>query len=225
MQILIVEDDSQLAAELAVQLRRAGRDVATAGTLAEARAECERAAPEIVILDRLLPDGEGLEFIPWFRDHCPGGSVLVLSALAELEARVGGLNAGADDYLGKPYAEPELLARIAALARRRGQAGNELRCGPLVLDRLARTVHLGDTKVRVNPREFSLLEYFMLHPGETLTRTMILRDVWGYDFDPGTNVIDVHVSRLRTKLGENSAAHMLVTERGVGYRLACGGDA
>lgn len=221
MRILIVEDDTQLATELAAQLRRAGHNAAAAGTLAAARDECGGAAPEVVILDRMLPDGEGLEFIPWFREHCPGGSVLVLSALAELEARVGGLNAGADDYLGKPYAEAELLARVVALARRREHAGNELHCGPLVLDRLARAVHIGETKLRVNPREFSLLEYFMLHPGETLTRTMILRDVWGYDFDPGTNVIDVHVSRLRAKLGENGAAHMLATERGVGYRLAC----
>lgn len=217
--ILIVEDDMQLSAELAAQLARAGHDTSSATTLAAARRECEATCPQVVILDRLLPDGEGLELIPWLRSHCPDASVLVLSALAELEARVGGLNAGADDYLGKPYAEEELLARIAALARRGAQPGNVLRCGTLVLDRFARTVSAGERNIRLNPREFGLLEYFMLHSGEPLTRTMILRDVWGYDFDPGTNVIDVHVSRLRTKLAESGLEHLLLTERGVGYRL------
>lgn len=220
MRLLIVEDDSELATELAAQLERGGHKVAaTAASLSAARAACTQACPEILILDRMLPDGDGLEFIPWLRVHCPDTHVLVLSALAELEARVGGLNAGADDYLGKPYAEVELLARIAALARRREPAGTELHCGPLMLDRLSRTARLGESTLLLNPREYSLLEYFILHTGETLTRSMILRNVWGYDFDPGTNVIDVHVSRLRAKLGEYGGADMLITERGAGYRL------
>lgn len=225
MRILIVEDDRELAAELAAQLERAGYDrPAVAGSVAEARTECAGQCPDVAILDRLLPDGDGLDFIAWLRSHCRDTRVLVLSALAELEARVGGLNAGADDYLGKPYAETEMLARIAALARRRDPPGTELRCGDLVIDRLERTARLGEHGLRLNPREFSLLEYFILHAGETLTRTMILRNVWGYDFDPGTNVIDVHVSRLRGKLGEHGGAGMLVTERGAGYRLVAGGE-
>ncbi|MGH8126971.1 MAG: response regulator transcription factor [Gammaproteobacteria bacterium] len=225
MRLLIVEDDRELATELAAQLERGGHEVAaTAASLSTARTACTRACPDILILDRMLPDGDGLEFIPWFRTHCPDAHVLVLSALAELEARVGGLNAGADDYLGKPYAEAELLARIAALARRREPFGTELHCGPLLLDRLSRTACLGENALRLNPREYSLLEYFMLHAGETLTRTMILRNVWGYDFDPGTNVIGVHVSRLRAKLDEYGGADMLVTERGVGYRLIAGSE-
>ena len=220
MQVLIVEDDSELATELAVQLERVGHQVAAiVGSLSAARDTCIQVYPEILILDRLLPDGNGLDLIPWLRAHCPDTRVLVLSALAELEARVGGLNAGADDYLGKPYAEVELLARIAALARRHEPSGTKLHYGPLLLDRLARTAGLGLDKLRLNPREFSLLEYFILHAGETLTRTMILRNVWGYDFDPGTNVIDVHISRLRAKLDEYGGADMLITERGVGYRL------
>lgn len=220
MRILIVEDDGELAAELASQIERAGYDrPEVAGTLGAARDACGRNCPDILILDRLLPDGDGLEFIPWLRAHCPDVHVLVLSALAELEARVGGLNAGADDYLGKPYAEVELLARIAALARRREPFGTEVQCGLLKIDRLERTAVLDGNRLRLNPREFGLLEYFMLHAGETLTRTMILRNVWGYDFDPGTNVIDVHISRLRSKLGEYGGAEMLVTERGAGYRL------
>ncbi len=220
MQVLIVEDDNELATELAVQIERAGYSVAAiAGSLSAARDACTRIYPEILILDRLLPDGNGLELIPWLREHCPDTRVLILSALAELEARVGGLNAGADDYLGKPYAEVELLARIAALARRREPSGTKLHCGSLLLDRLARTACLEQDKLRLNPREFSLLEYFILHAGETLTRTMILRNVWGYDFDPGTNVIDVHISRLRAKLDECGGADMLITERGTGYRL------
>lgn len=225
VQILIVEDDSQLATELAAQIERAGyARPGVSGNLAAAHRACEQVCPDLLVLDRMLPDGDGLDFIPWFRSHCPDAHVLVLSALAELEARVGGLNAGADDYLGKPYAEAEMLARIAALARRHEPVGTEVRYGPLTMDRLARTVCLQDNALRLNPREFSLLEYFVLHAGETLTRTMILRNVWGYDFDPGTNVIDVHVSRLRSKLGEHGGADMLVTERGAGYRLVTGHD-
>lgn len=225
MYILIVEDDKELALELSAQLERGGYErPRVAGSLEATRHQCEQACPDILILDRMLPDGDGLDLIPWIRSHCPDVHVLVLSALAELEARVGGLNAGADDYLGKPYAETEMLARIAALARRREPVGTEVRYGPLTMDRLARTVRFEDNTVRLNPREFSLLEYFILHAGETLTRSMILRNVWGYDFDPGTNVIDVHVSRLRSKLGEHGAADMLVTERGAGYRLVAEHD-
>lgn len=220
MRILIVEDNEELAAGLASQLERAGYErPVVSGTLAAAREHCSDRCPDIVILDRMLPDGDGLEFIPWLRTQCPDVHVLILSALAELEARVGGLNAGADDYLGKPYAEAEMLARIAALARRHEPFGTEIRCGALLIDRLERTAHLGDNRLRLNPREFSLLEYLALHAGEPLTRAMILRNVWGYDFDPGTNVIDVHVSRLRGKLDDYGGADMLITERGVGYRL------
>lgn len=219
MKILVVEDDAELAAELECQLERAGHQVHRAAGLAEARRQCTDTAPEVVILDRVLPDGEGLELISHLRARLPDTAVIVLSALAETEARVGGLNAGADDYLGKPYVEAELLARIAALARRREPAATELRCGPLILHRFARSAYLGERRLRLNQRDFQLLEYFLLHAGETLTRAMILRDVWGYDFDPSTNVIDVHVCTLRTTLAECGGGVTLVTERGTGYRL------
>lgn len=225
MRILVVEDDTELARELTLQLERADHRVRTVSTLAAARRACADTAPEVVILDRVLPDGEGLEFISYLRARWPDSAVIVLSALAETEARVGGLNAGADDYLGKPYAETELLARIAALVRRREPAANELHCGPLALHRFARTAYLGTRRLRLNQRDFQLLEYFMLHAGEVLTRTMILRDVWGYDFDPSTNVIDVHVWTLRTTLAECGGGVTIVTERGTGYRLIDEADA
>ncbi len=219
MNILIVEDDSALAGDLARRLQKSGHNANVADTLANAYKLAKRHAPDVVVLDRLLPDGDGLNLIPWLREHHPATAVLVLSALVALDARVDGLNAGADDYLGKPYAFEELLARIGALKRRSTNMATQLHTGKIALDRLNRTASAGKTELKLNPREFALLEYLMLHGGEPVTRTMILRDVWGYDFKPATNVLDVHVSRLRAKLEECGCAGMLATERGVGYRL------
>lgn len=219
LDILIVDDDRALAGDLAAGLARAGHTASIAYDLADARRRCEGHAYSIVILDRLLPGADGLEFIPWLHEHGEGTSVLVLSALDELEAKVHGLDAGADDYLGKPYALEELLARISALARRRTVAPVVLRAGPLSLDRLARQVTANGKAVRLNQREFSLLEYLMLHANETVTRAMLVRDVWGYDLEPSTNVVDVHVSRLRAKLEGHGCAGLLVTEHGIGYRM------
>lgn len=219
MEILIVEDDEALAADLARRLREAGHGAGVAATLSEAYSSLDPRPPDVVILDRLLPDGEGLDLVPWLRRRHPAVAVLVLSALVAISARVQGLNAGADDYLGKPYAFEELLARLGALQRRRGAQPMLLQSGAIRLDRLARTVHAGNDELALNPREFSLLEYLLLHAGETVTRAMILRDVWGYDFEPAANVVDVHVSRLRTKLEAADCAGMLRTERKAGYRL------
>ncbi|MGH8226118.1 MAG: response regulator transcription factor [Gammaproteobacteria bacterium] len=219
MNILIVEDDSALAGDLAQRLQASGHNVNVADTLASAQELAQQHAPDIVVLDRLLPDGDGLDLIPWLREHHPATAVLVLSALVALDARVDGLNAGADDYLGKPYAFEELLARIIALKRRSANTATQLHMGKITLDRLSRTANADDTDLKLNPREFALLEYLMLHGGEPVTRAMILRDVWGYSIKPATNVLDVHVSRLRAKLEECGCAGMLVTERGVGYRL------
>ena len=217
--ILIIDDDRALADDLAAALEGAGHRTAIATDLAAARRRCRKHAYAVVILDRLLPGGDGLGFIPWLRKHSQGTAVLVLSALDETEARVHGLNAGADDYLGKPYAVEELLARVTALARRHATAPVLLRAGPIALDRLARRVTMHDRPVHLNQREFSMLECLMLHVNETVTRTMLVRDVWGYDLDAGTNVIDVHVSRLRSKLEANGCKGLLVTEYGVGYRM------
>ncbi|MGH8428318.1 MAG: response regulator transcription factor [Gammaproteobacteria bacterium] len=219
MDVLIVEDDAALAGDLARRLNDSGHNAFVAGTLVDARKLAQREAPKIVILDRLLPDGDGLDLIVWLRKRFPATAVLVLSALVALGARVDGLNAGADDYLGKPYEFEELLARIGALGRRSGNRPTVLRMGKLTLDRLTRTASAADVELKLNPREFALLEYLLLHGGEPVTRTMILRDVWGYDFKPAANVVDVHISRLRAKLEECGCAGMLATERGVGYRL------
>lgn len=219
LDILIVEDDKAIAGELAAELARAGHTATLAFDLNEARRRCAQHAYSVVILDRLLPDEDGLELIPWLRKHSSETGVLVLSALGELEAKVHGLNAGADDYLGKPYALEELLARLSALTRRKAPASTVLRVGPLALDRLARQATVKSRPIQLNHREFSLLEYFMLHVGQTVTRTMIVRDVWGYDLEPSTNVVDVHVSRLRSKLETSECRNLLVTERGSGYRL------
>lgn len=219
MNVLVVEDDAALADDLARRLETSGHAAKVADTLAEARELAAARPPDVVILDRLLPDGDGLTLIPWLREHRPATAVLVLSALVALDERVGGLNAGADDYLGKPYAFEELLARIGALRRRSADAATRLRSGKITLDRLHRTAAAGGVELTLNPREFALLEYLMLHGGEPVTRAMILRDVWGYSFKPAANVVDVHVSRLRAKLEECGCAGMLVTERGVGYRL------
>ncbi len=220
MLILVVEDDAELALDIVNGLIDAGHTTSRAESLAQARAACNQRTPRIVVLDRLLPDGEGLELIPWLRRRHPAVKILVLSALASVDARVGGLNAGADDYLGKPYAMPELHARINALARRDDDANQPcLGSGALVLDRIRRRITVGGESLRLKPREYLLLEYLLLHSGEVVSREMILRDVWGYNFDPGTNVIDVHMSRLRAKLAATAAAGCLETVRGEGYRL------
>lgn len=217
--MLVVEDDRMLAEDLGTALTKAGHRVSIAGDLAEARRLANAAPYAIVILDRLLPGADGLEFIPWLREHGRSASVLVLSALDETESKIQGLEAGADDYLGKPYVVEEVLARVAALARRNGPTAHRLHAGRIALDRLTRRATVNDEGLALNHREFSLLEYLMLHLDETVTRTMIMRDVWGYDLEPGTNVVDVHVSRLRAKLEAHGCANQLATERGAGYRL------
>lgn len=219
LDILVVDDDKALAGELAATLEQAGHRTTVAGHIAAARRRCRKQAYAVVILDRLLPGEDGLSFIPWLREHSEGTGVLVLSALDETEARVHGLNAGADDYLGKPYALEELLARVTALGRRHASAPVALRAGPIAMDRLARRVVVHGQEVHLNQREFSLLECFLLNVNETVTRSMLVREVWGYDLDAGANVIDVHVSRLRAKLEAHGCGGLLVTQYGVGYRL------
>ncbi|HEY6868493.1 MAG TPA: response regulator transcription factor, partial [Novosphingobium sp.] len=151
----------------------------------------------------------------------------VLSALGDTDARIEGLTAGADDYLAKPFSFAELLARIQAI-RRRGTGGQAeqpvLRCADLELDRLARQVRRGKRRIAMQPREFRLLEYLMMHQGEVVTRTMLLEAVWDYHFDPGTNVVDVHISRLRRKIDDGEGSSLLHTVRGAGYRLAAEAD-
>ena len=173
-------------------------------------------------MDRLLPGLDGLALIKALRAAGRQVPVLVLSALGEVDDRVQGLRAGSDDYLTKPFSFSELLARIEALLRR-GQISSdivtELKVADLEIDLLARTVRRAGHEIDLQPREFRLLEYFMRHAGQVLTRTMLLEKVWDYHFDPQTNVIDVHVSRLRAKIDKNFEKPLIHTVRGAGYIL------
>ena len=202
--------------------------------LAEAGHECRWAADgeagladargggfDILIVDRMLPKLDGLSLVETLRREGHQTPVLFLSALGEVNDRVDGLRAGGDDYLVKPYAFNELAARVEALARRRetGSVQTLLRVGDLEMDLIGRTVHRRGRDIDLQPREFQLLEFLMRHAGQSVTRTMLLEKVWDYHFDPQTNVIDVHVSRLRAKIDKGFDRPMLQTVRGAGYRL------
>ena len=169
----------------------------------------------------MMPNMDGLTLVQTLRREGDNTPVLFLSALGEIEDRVSGLQAGADDYLVKPYAFPELIARVDALARRRetGSVHTLLKVGELEMDLISRGVTRAGKAIDLQPREFQLLEYLMRHAGQSVTRTMLLEDVWHYHFDPQTNVIDVHISRLRSKIDKDFDRPMLQTVRGAGYRL------
>ena len=174
-----------------------------------------------MIVDRMMPKMDGIQLVETLRREGDRTPVLFLSALGEVGDRVDGLQAGGDDYLVKPYAFPELIARIEALARRRetGSVHTLLKVGELEMDLIARTVHRSGKEIDLQPREFQLLEFMMRHAGQSVTRTMLLEKVWDYHFDPQTNVIDVHISRLRSKIDKGFDRPMLQTVRGAGYRL------
>ncbi len=222
--ILVVEDDDQLAQYISKGLTEANFTVDRAANGRDGLFLATDSAFDVIILDRMLPGMDGLSVLKAFRAASVATPVLMLSALGQTDDRVEGLTAGADDYLGKPFAFTELLARVLALTRRGvGGAVQQtpvLCCADLELDRLARQVRRGKRKIAMQPREFRLLEYLMLHEGEVVTRTMLLEAVWDYHFDPGTNVIDVHISRLRRKIDDDEPQQLLHTVRGAGYRLS-----
>ena len=174
-------------------------------------------------IDRMLPGMDGLTLIHTLRNGGIQVPALVLSALGEVDDRVQGLHSGADDYLVKPFAMEELLARLEVLYRRASVAGEtaatRLEVGDLSMDLLAQRVQRGDIEVNLQPREYKLLEYLMRHAGQVVTRSMLLEHVWGYHFDPQTNVIDVHISRLRQKIDRDFDPPLLATVRGAGYKL------
>ncbi|MEM0907025.1 MAG: response regulator transcription factor [Pseudomonadota bacterium] len=219
MKVLVVEDDVEAAAYLQRGLAEAGHavDLAEDGVLGGAKAG--ENDYDVLIVDRMLPKKDGLTLIAELRNTGKQVPILVLSALSQVDDRVKGLRAGGDDYLTKPYAFTELLARVEALGRRKQTAEFEAiyRVGDLVLDRLSHTVTRNDEKVLLQPREFRLLEYLMRHAGQVVTRTMLLENVWDYHFDPQTNVIDVHISRLRGKIDKGFEKPLLHTVRGAGY--------
>ncbi|KIL99411.1 response regulator in two-component regulatory system with PhoQ [Paramagnetospirillum magnetotacticum MS-1] len=221
MRILLIEDDSEAAAYMAKGLREAGHviDHAATGTDGLFLATSERW--DAMIIDRMLPGLDGLSIIQALRAAGNTTPVLVLSALGKVDDRVRGLKAGGDDYLVKPYAFAELLARIEALSRRVSstQPETRLKVEDLEMDLLARAVTRGGQEIDLQPREFRLLEYLMRHAGQVVTRTMLLENVWEYHFDPQTNLIDVHISRLRQKVDKDFELPLIHTVRGAGYTL------
>ncbi len=177
---------------------------------------------DAIILDRMLPGMDGMAVLGALRAAGIETPVILLSALGSVDDRVTGLTAGADDYLVKPFAFAELLARLELLMRRRGSGTaveTSLACGPLHMELLRRDVQRDGHRIDLQPREFRLLEYLMRHAGQVVTRTMLLESVWDYHFDPGTNVIDVHISRLRRKIDQDGDVPLIHTVRGAGYRL------
>jgi two-component system OmpR family response regulator len=219
MRILIVEDDKETANYLVKALREAGHG-ADAAHDGQAGFEFATAGSyDVLVVDRMLPKRDGLSLIADLRANGSHVPVLILSALGQVDDRVTGLRAGGDDYLPKPYSFSELLARVEVLGRRSTpkEAETVYRVADLELDRLARKVQRGGEPIILQPREFRLLEYLMKNAGTVVTRTMLLEKVWDYHFDPQTNVIDVHMSRLRAKIDKGYDRPLLHTVRGAGY--------
>jgi two-component system, OmpR family, response regulator len=224
MRLLIIEDDSDSAAYLVKAFREEGHVADHAADGLGGYAMAEGAGYDVLIVDRMLPRMDGLSVIRSLREQGDQTPALILSALGQVDDRVKGLRAGGDDYLTKPYAFSELLARVEVLARRKGGAASaaeatSYRVADLDLDRLARRVTRAGEEITLQPREFRLLEYMMKNAGQVVTRTMLLENVWDYHFDPQTNVIDVHISRLRGKIDKPPHAPLLQTVRGAGYAL------
>jgi two-component system, OmpR family, response regulator len=222
MRILIIEDDRDAAAYLVKAFREAGHSVDHAADGVTGYDLAQEGGYDVAIVDRMLPKMDGLSLIGALRAQKIETPVLILSALGQVDDRVKGLRAGGDDYLAKPYAFSELLARVEVLARRQPKGAPEetvYRLGDLVLDRLSHKVTRAGEEIALQPREFRLLEYLMQNAGKVVTRTMLLEHVWDYHFDPQTNVIDVHVSRLRAKIDRDFEAPLLHTVRGAGYMI------
>ncbi|MGB9429714.1 MAG: response regulator transcription factor [Gammaproteobacteria bacterium] len=221
MRLLIIEDDTETASYLMKGLQESGHVTDHAATGPDGLHKAQTLGYHVLLVDRMLPGLDGLNLVRELRAHGNNTPVLFLTALADVDDRVTGLQAGGDDYLAKPFAFAELLARIEAIARRRGTpaARMQLKVADLEMDRLKRSVTRAGQAIVLQAREFRLLEYLMLHAGQVATRTMLLEQVWGYHFDPQTNVIDVHMSRLRTKIDKHSAQPLIHTVRGAGYCL------
>jgi two-component system, OmpR family, response regulator len=220
MRLLIIEDDRDAADYLAEAFREVGHVADLAADGEEGLAQALDCQYDVLIVDRMLPKLDGLTVIGSLRSKGINTPALILSALGQIDDRVKGLRAGGDDYLSKPYSFSELLARAEVLARPRpSQEEMIYRVGDLELDRLSRQVTRGGREIELLPTEFLLLEFLMKHAGQVVTRTMLLEDVWGYHFDPQTNVIDVHISRLRSKIDKGFAQDLLHTVRGAGFVL------
>ena len=221
MNILAIEDDLEMASFVQRILSDEGHSVETVHDGESGLALARSKEFDLLIVDRMLPRKDGLELVREFRESGGNAPTLFLSALSDVDHRVEGLKAGGDDYLTKPFAPSELLARVDALGRRGGTEApiTILKVGDLEMNRLARTVKRGEESIDLQPREFRLLEFLMRNAGQVVTRTMLLEKVWDYHFDPQTNVIDVHISRLRGKIDKDFDRPLLHTVRGAGYRL------
>ena len=222
MRILVVEDDKDVAGFVVKGLREAGHTVEHADNGRDGLFLAASENFDAIILDRMLPGGiDGIRLLETLRSQNNATPVLLLSALSQVDDRVAGLKAGGDDYLTKPFAFSELLARVDALTRRGKNDGpqTKLLVGDLEMDLLSRMVRRNGQKIDLQPREFRLLEYLMRHAGQVVTRTMLLEGVWDYHFDPQTNVIDVHVSRLRQKIDKPYPSALIHTIRNAGYML------
>jgi two-component system, OmpR family, response regulator len=219
MRVLIIEDDREVAAFIAKGLKesRHSADIASNGKDGLFLATTEQY--DVLIIDRMLPELDGLSIIKTLRALDKPVPILILSALGEVDDRVSGLRSGGDDYLVKPFAFSELLARVEILGRRQLQQKTQtvLQVGDLTVDLMARKVTRNNQVIELQTREFSLLEYLLKHQNQVVTRTMLLENVWDYHFDPQTNVIDVHISRLRSKIDKGFDTSIIETVRGAGY--------
>ena len=219
MRILVIEDEKTVADYIVKGLKEAGHNVDCSHDGRDGLFMATTEQYDILIIDRMLPNVDGLKIIKTLRSTNNTTPVLILSALGEVDDRVTGLKTGGDDYLVKPFAFSELLARVEVLGRRREKTAQEteLRADDLKLDLLSRKVYRGTKKIDLKSREFALLKYMLSHKGQVVTRTMLLEGVWDYNFDPQTNVIDVHISRLRNKIDKDFDTKLIKTVRGAGY--------
>jgi two-component system OmpR family response regulator len=226
MRVLVVEDNRETALFVQRGLREASHQVELADNGEDGLEMARGGGFDVLVIDRMLPKLDGLTVIQTLRGQGDQTPVLILSAMSHVDDRVKGLRAGGDDYLTKPFALAELIARIEVLARRRhpDEQATRYAVGDLVLDRLTHKVTRGGEAILLQPREFRLLEYLMRNAGQVVTRTMLLENVWDYHFDPQTNVIDVHISRLRGKIDRNFDRPLLHTVRGAGYMMRENGD-
>ncbi|WP_424932067.1 response regulator transcription factor [Amaricoccus macauensis] len=220
--ILIVEDDSDTRDYIAKGLREAGYAVEATGSGREGLMHALEGGFDAMILDRMLPDLDGLSLLKSARAAGIRAPAILLTAMSAIDERVRGLRAGADDYMVKPFSFEELSARLEAILRRPAEPSAQetaLRCFDLELDLISRTAHRGDRQIDLLPREFQMLEYLMRRKGRVVTRTMLLEGLWDYRFDPKTNVIDVHISRLRRKIDLEGEPQLIRTVRGSGYTM------
>ncbi|WP_420136331.1 response regulator transcription factor [Sphingomonas sp.] len=219
MHILLIEDDADVAAHVAKGLREAGHLVEPAADGREGLLKAAADRYDVIVLDRMLPKIDGLKILQTIRATGDTTPVMILSALGDIDERIRGLRAGSDDYLPKPFALSELVARVEVLARRAPQIAQttELHAGDVVIDLLGHSVTRNGRRIELTQREFRILEYLVRNADRVVTRSMLLEHVWDYAFDPQTNIIDQHVSRLRQKLDRDSDWPLIETVRGTGY--------